>query len=183
MSFDKDMIRLLKSNDEEKIRYSFNCVYNQYYKLVCFCISQYVKNKQDVEELANDTFISLFNNITNLQESKNLKYYILVTAKNNAINFLKKNEHYTTMPEEQLINIPYHQNFESNMLINRLKAILTQEEIDILINHLIYGYSFKEIAKYENKSINTITSKYRRSIKKAHDYLSEVKLWTKKRKK
>ena len=76
-----DMINSIKefsTKDKRIINQVFEEIYYEYGHLIGFVISQYVKNKQDVEELANDTFISLFNNITNLQESKNLKYYILV---------------------------------------------------------------------------------------------------------
>ena len=68
MSFDRQLINLLKSNDEEKIRYAFNCVYKQYYKLVCFCISQYVQIKEDIEDLASETFLTIFNDINKLNE-------------------------------------------------------------------------------------------------------------------
>ena len=168
------ILMMLKSNDEEKIRHSFKCVYEKYYKLVCFCISQYVKTKEDVEEIANDTFISFFNNIHNIDISKNIKYYILTTAKNNAINFVKKQSRYTLLSDEHLKNIPYEEKYESNDIINYLKEVLNNEELSILIDHLLYGYSFKEIAINTNKSINTIMSKYRRSLKKAHQYLKEV---------
>lgn len=171
---DAKLIKILKSNNEEEIRYAFKCVYEKYFKLVCFCISQYVNSKEDVEELANDTFLSFFNNIDNLDLNKNIKYYILVTAKNNAINHIKKHSKYTLLSDEQLINIAYEESYESNDIINYLKEILSNEEISIMINHLLYGYSFKEIAKKENKSINTIMSKYRRSVKKAQIHLKEV---------
>ena len=183
MSFDRQLINLLKSNDEEKIRYAFNCVYKQYYKLVCFCISQYVEVKEDIEDLAADTFVALFNNIEKLKEERNLKYYILTIAKNNAIDFLKKYKTYSSLDDGLLNVIPYHHEFKSNTLIERLKEVLTMHEIDILVNHLIYGYSFKEIAQHENKPINTIISTYHRSIKKAYNFLNEVQVWIKKRKK
>ena len=51
MDVEKSIIKMLKSNDEQTIRYAFNCVYNKYYKLVCFCISQYVNIKEDVDNL------------------------------------------------------------------------------------------------------------------------------------
>ena len=60
---DKILIRKLVSTNEDEVRYSFKCVYDKYFKLVCFCISQYVTTKEDIEELANDTFLSLFNNL------------------------------------------------------------------------------------------------------------------------
>ena len=179
---DKILIKKLKSYNEEEIRYSFNCVYNKYFKLVCFCISQYISSKEDVEEIANDTFISLFNNINKLEENKNLKYYLLTIAKNNAISFLRKYSKYSSLSDELINLIPYEEDFHSNDLIEQLKEVLSKDELMILIEHLIYGYSFKEISIKNNVSINTITSKYRRTLTKAKNKLSEeYELWTRKK--
>ena len=173
MDLDKLLVKDLKSNNEETVLRSFKCVYDKYFKLVCFCISQYVQIKEDVEELANDTFISFFNNLSRLDETKNIKYYLLVTAKYNAISFLRKNSKYTTMSDELLKNIPYNEDYYSNDIIEKLKQILSKEELLIVVNHLIIGYTFKEIAKDNNISINTIMSKYRRALIKANKYLKE----------
>ena len=175
MNIDKILIENLKSNDEQTIRYAFKCVYEKYYKLVCFCISQYIHCKEDVEELANDTFISFFNNIERLDGQRNIKYYLLVTAKNNSINHLRKNNKYVTLTDEMLNNIPYEEEYFSNDIIERLKKILSKEEIIIVVNHLIIGYTFKEIAELHGLSINTVISKYSRALKKANKHLKEEK--------
>ena len=104
-----------------------------------------------------------------MQENKNLKYYLLTIAKNNAISFLRK----YSLSDELINLIPYEEDFHSNDLIEQLKEILSKDELMILIEHLIYGYSFKEIAIKNNVSINTITSKYRRTLIKAKNKLSE----------
>lgn len=177
MDLNKLVVKDLKSNDESTIRYTFNCVYNKYYKLVCFCISQYVKSKEDIEEIANDSFLNFFNSIKKLDENKNIKYYLLVIAKNNAISFLRKNSKYVTLTDEALKFIPYEQTYESNEIIEKLKNILSKDELYIVVEHLIIGSTFKEIASDNNISINTIMSKYQRAIKKAYKYLKEENVY------
>lgn len=168
MKLDARILKDLTSNNKEKVYDSFKCVYNQYYKLVCFCISQYILVKEDVEELANDTFLSFFNHIEELDIHKNIKYYLLVIAKNKAINFVKRQTKYVDLNIDILENIPYEMEYESNDLINALKEVLSSEELKIMILHLLYGYSFKDIAQQKNLSINTVMSKYRRAINKAN---------------
>ncbi len=174
MDNDSHLVKNLKSNDEAKVHHAFRCVYHKYYRLVCFCISQYVRSFDDQEEIADDTFIDLFQNIHRLDCNKNLKYYLLTIAKNNAISFLRKKHQYELIPDELLKNIPYEDTFYSNDIINHLKKVLVKEELIILIDHLVYGYSFKEISENQQVSINTIMSKYRRALKKANEYLKEV---------
>ena len=177
MDLNKMIVKDLQSNDEAKIRYSFNCVYNKYYKLVCFCISQYIKSKEDIEEIANDTFLNFFNNLSKLDENKNIKYYLLVIAKNNAISFLRKNNKYVTLTDEALKFIPYEQTYESNEIIDKLKNVLSKEELYLIVEHLIIGSTFKEISTDINVSINTIMSKYQRAMKKAYKYLKEENIY------
>ena len=43
---------------------------------------------------------------------------------------------------------------------------LNDIEIEIIIQHIIYDYSFKELSKIYNKPINTIISIYNRAKKK-----------------
>ncbi len=174
MNNDSHLIKDLKSNDEVKIHHAFQCVYNKYYRLVFFCVSQYITTYEDQEEVTDDTFINFYNNLHRLDSNRNLKYYLLTIAKNNAISFLRKKNKYVDMPESLLNNIPYEEEFESNDVINHLKKVLSKEELIIIIQHLIYDYSFKEIALIQQTSINTIMSKYRRALKKANQYLKEV---------
>ena len=56
--------------------------------MVCFVISKYVNNKEDIEDLANDTFIKVFNNVKEIQSS--FKYYPIQSANNIAKDYLKK---------------------------------------------------------------------------------------------
>ena len=77
------------------------------------------------------------------------------------------------MTDDMLKNVPYEEEYTSNDLIERLKDVLSKEELMLIVNHLIIGYTFKELAKENNMSINTIMSKYRRALLKANKYLKE----------
>ena len=84
---DRDLIKKLQSSDRYTQEEGFEGIYYKYAKLAFTCIYQIVKNYQDAEDLVNDTFLAIFNNRSRLQETKNLKYYIVVSAKNAALNF------------------------------------------------------------------------------------------------
>ena len=47
-----------------------------------------------------------------------------------------------------------------------MKKVLSEEEINIIILHLIYDYTFKELADKYHKPISTISSVYNRALKK-----------------
>ena len=50
--------------------------------------------------------------------------------------------------------------------LTKFSSFLDESEIDLLVYHLLYDYSFKEIASLLGVSINSVTSKYKRTIDK-----------------
>lgn len=66
-------------------------IYNNYYALVKYTISNIVKDKQVVEDLIHDCFISLISKADLLQELEHYKLnsYILITAKRKAYDYNK----------------------------------------------------------------------------------------------
>ena len=170
---DAILIKKLKSHDTDEAYHAFKCIYEKYYKLIFYCINNYVNNKEDSEELTNDTFLNVFNNLNNLNENKNLKYYLVVTAKNNAISFLRKRKDEVIPIENINRSISFSTDLHNDTL-NKLKEFLNEEELFIVVYHLIYGYSFKDTSLIKNKSINTIMSTYRRAIKKSYKKLKEA---------
>ena len=50
--------------------------------------------------------------------------------------------------------------------IEKFKGFLDEDEIDIVIYHILYDFTFKEIARFNNVSVNSMTSKYKRIIDK-----------------
>jgi len=163
---DKTIIKKLKSNNQDIIDEGFEELYLKYSKLIYVCIKRYIKRKEDIEDLLSDTFLKIFENRLNLRDDKNFKYYLTTTANNLAINFLKnKNNDYDILEYE------HFDTYESNNddlkdMIDILKSQLEQDEVDIIIQHLIYAYTFEDIAKQNNLNVSTVKTKYFRAIKK-----------------
>ena len=102
----------------------------------------------------------------NLRDDKNFKYYLTTTANNLAINFLKnKNNDYDILEYEHF-DIYESNNDDLKDMIDILKSQLEQDEVDIIIQHLIYAYTFEDIAKQNNLNVSTVKTKYFRAIKK-----------------
>lgn len=89
MTLEQKLKHAIKSNDINKIHIVFDEIYRLYGRLVYFKIMQYIDNKLDVEDLTQDVFVSFYNNIKYI-EVLNIKYYLVVSAKNKALNYLKK---------------------------------------------------------------------------------------------
>lgn len=140
-------------------------MYDKYYKLVCFAISKYVKNVEDIQDLANDSFIKVFSNIYSIDSS--FKYYLLKTANNVALDFLKKKK----LPmEDKEVEMQGGDNVISSMnysdLVAKLNNCLKPIEVEVIIKHALEGYTFNELAQELNFKEKKVSSMYFYAIKK-----------------
>lgn len=167
MTLEQKLKHALKSKDSSAIHLVFEEIYCTYGKLIYFTIMQYVKNNMDVEDFTQEVFLSFFNNLRKT-EIKNIKYYLVVSAKNRAINFIKSHQNKFILDENIIYSLEQVDDKNENyiLIISNMKKYLNNNEIDIIIQHSIYDYSFKELSLKYNKSINTIISIYHRAIKK-----------------
>lgn len=177
MNSDKDIIRALKSNNYDIQNHAFEVLYNKYSRLIYVCINRYVQTKEDTEELTQDVFLKVYNSRDRLDETRNIKYYLTVTARNTALDFLKKKRLQYDNNEESINQFP-DQEVQSNYLdiVASLEQYLSKEEIAIIMDKLICDYTFKEIADMRKMPIGTVMSKYSRAIKKfKKNYKGEIK--------
>ncbi|MDE6408528.1 MAG: hypothetical protein K2K50_08015, partial [Anaeroplasmataceae bacterium] len=79
----------LKSNELSQIHSAFEKIYLTYGKLIYLKIMQYINNISDAEELTQDVFVQFYNHLPKTPID-NIKYYLLTSAKNIAIDFLKR---------------------------------------------------------------------------------------------
>lgn len=163
----------LKSTSKEVVENAFNIVYKEYSYLVFYVILQIVKDNDLALELTNETFTNFFINKDNINTSKNVKYYLVTTGKNLAINRMKKDSRIVELSDNYTYELNEIDDFDS--YIEKFKDFLNQEEIDLIVFHLLYDFSFKEIARNKNVSINVISSKYKRAIDKIKKYYKENK--------
>lgn len=158
MTLEKKLVIALKSHDKLIIEEVFNEIYHEYIKLIYFIIAQYVKNQLDIEELCNDVFLNFFNHLNRVKVT-NIKYYLTTSAKNTSINWLKKNK-ISTQEITQTISE------ENKIICDFLKEHLTEDEEQLIFEHIYLGKSLRLIAKENNKNPNTLKSQYRRTILK-----------------
>ncbi len=174
MSFEKRLYRAIRNCDIDKIEAIFEEIYNEYGKLVAYIISKYVGRREDIEELTNDVFVN-FSRVLHRIELDNIKYYLVVQAKNSAVNFLKKNS--TQKNIEYVETVEFSSLDEDkttfNEIIDEMRLCLSEEEINIILLHAVYEKTFTEIADMYKRSVNTVKSTYRRAIAKVRKEMHE----------
>ncbi len=85
---DREIIALLKERPEQGLREAIK----QYRGLAVAVIGRMLRNEADCEECVADVFVGIWRRRDTLDASGSLKGYIVVTARNTAINRLKSNQ-------------------------------------------------------------------------------------------
>ena len=121
MELEKRVELALVSKNETLISSLFNEIYEKYYRLVLFIVSNELKSKDDIFDITQDSFIILFNEL--LKENKkinNLKYYLLTIVKNKIIEF-KKEENKRVDIEDVICNKELVNSYMNDTLSDRLE--------------------------------------------------------------
>jgi RNA polymerase sigma factor, sigma-70 family len=164
--------KALHSGDRAKIEEAFGTIYNDYAKLVSFCVARYVSDSETVKDVTNDVFLNFFANAKKVTGS--VKYYLLQSARNAAITQAKKDGRILFTDESE--SIPDESSLQSasfyGELVSDLKHALSEKETQIVILHAVEGYSFKEIgSKFEMKAgaVNVVYFRALRKCRKADE--------------
>ena len=182
MTDEKRLFRALSSNKKEELEVIFEYFYQKYKVLLVFVAAQYIKDKADIEDIVQDTFIDFFKNARSIHTS--LKSYLTMSCKNKCLDFIKRNKNYdfidfedTThlLDVDNVENDNFFANEELTQIINEMKQVLLIEEIKIVLLHLVYGMKFEEIALKLSKNTKTIKTKYYRALKKYKNTRSKSK--------
>ncbi len=166
MKVDKDVIIKLKAKNEK----AFEIVFNQYVNLIYHVIYLIVKNKDDTDDLTQDTLIQMMKSIESFDENNNFKYWLLKIAKNKAYDFLKKRK--PLVNGEHIIKklsngkTIHNETTDFDDMMNQYQHLITIEEFDIITLNLFHGLRFKEIAKIYEKTVGSVNNIYHRGINK-----------------
>lgn len=158
---------------------AFEKLYLETRKGVYAFLFTYFRDKTDCEDALQNVYLKIKMNITQYTIGTNGLAWILQIAKNTALNEIRKR----STAEKTLVDYtenastnPYENMAIKYSLMSIMERLLDNEEQQIIILHVIWGYKHKEIAKLLNYPIGTITSKYKRAVDKIKKEYKEKKL-------
>lgn len=160
------VIKDLCSSIQEVRDDSFNLIFEKYRYLVYYVSYDVLKNEEESKDIVNETFLKMYENRRSFMSETKLKYFLMVTAKNLAINRYNKLKNYLSYSDD----INGENDSELSLYLEKFKDVLDEEEYKYLVLHIIYEFSFKEIAKANKLTISQVSSKYQRGIKKLRDF-------------
>ena len=132
----------------------------------------YFQNSHDTEDAMQMVYLKIKKNCSQFKKGTNGRAWILQIAKNHAIDTLRKNRNTLSLDD---LNIPATtDNIDSSgTVFSAMQKVLSIEEQQILVFHVLWGYKHKEIAKEFDLPLGTVLSKYKRAIEKLKKELKE----------
>lgn len=169
---DKNLIRQYLAGDEK----SLETLIAKYIKPIYSFVYKNVGKQAEAEDIAQEVFVRVWKNLKKFDQSREFKPWLFQIAKNASIDFLRKKK---TIPFSNFENengqnaltesmASPNANLIENISDKRVLALalqyLSKNEQKIITLRHTDGMSFQEIADVFEESINTIKSRYRRTL-------------------
>lgn len=176
---EKRAIKALKQREIEAFEWIIDH-YAGYINTIIFNIIGHVMAAPDIEEVASDTFLALWNNSDKV-DAKKLKAYLGSIARNKAKDKLRELDISVSVEhiEDDIIFVsdasPEEVFLEKEQQLSVKKAILsmTHPDREIFLRHYYYYQSILEISEEMDINISTVKSKLARGREKLKKILNE----------
>lgn len=159
------LVKQLQAGNEE----AFDKLYDEFKNLVFYIVMNILRDRHLSEELTQDVFLRMYQNIDKYTLDTNFKAWLVKMAKNLAINELKKQKHELGY-DETIISSVNKEDFKTFEFIDSLKKILTEDELEVIVLYYVYNLNNREISEALNKSINTVLWLHSEAKKKLSKY-------------
>ena len=167
----KDLANLTKQIKKGSTE-AFDLLYDATKNGVYYIIKSIVKDYSLAEDIMQDTYISFMNKIEDIDLKGNIYSYLLTTAKNKALNEVKKGERLVGVDYLENMECPEVDNFTP--LLDFAKKHLDEYEWKIVKLTIIDGYRRVEVAKIIHKPVATVNWQYNKILKKLEKMYKEV---------
>lgn len=168
MTDEKRLLRAISSNRSNEPTATFQFLYAKYKPLVFFVAAHYLKDRAEIEDVVQETFVRFFSRAKDVHSS--VKSYLTACAKNLALTALKKGEKVIYTDESGLSAGDFvREDFTSDgfeALISDMKRILAEQDVQIILLHLLEDLRFEDIAAKLHGNVRSIKTRYYRALKK-----------------
>ena len=142
----------------------FDNIYGEYFDRVYYKVLSVVKNDDDAEDICQETFISVYKNLSKFREESNIYTWIYRIAINKTYDFFKKRKLEFEINDD-VLSLPEDINFDTKVILEEKLKLISEKEKEIVVLKDIYGYKLKEIAEMKNMNLSTVKSVYYKALK------------------
>ncbi|MCP4610244.1 MAG: sigma-70 family RNA polymerase sigma factor [Planctomycetes bacterium] len=155
-------------------------IYQKYKKDLLKLAAILLNDVSDAEDIVHDVFVSFAQSAEKLKLRGNLKSYLLTCTANRARNWNRSKQQRQTAGLDKAETIVSDSKRPEELIIcseelRRWSDIMEQlpyEQREVVILHLRAGMKFRQIARLQDISVNTIKGRYRYGLDKLRSILN-----------
>lgn len=183
-NIDEKYYNLLKSDSEEGMK----VIFNYYYSPLCVYASKFITVNEDVEDIVNGVFISLWEKRDKIDINTSLGAFLYTSVKNSSLNYLKHLKVRAEFQDSHKRNIEQAQDYyrlsqetgqsvlvakELRQKIESAMDSLPEKCREIFTLSRDEGLKNKEIAKKLGVTVNTVQKQMSIALAKLRYFLKE----------
>lgn len=138
-------------------------VFLEYKNLLYFVIASYVDNKDDCNDILSDAFMKAVQHRQEIKDSSKLKTFLCTIAKNEALNFAKKNKE---IPNSELVEEIYGVEDRGNAVLDMLEPLLSNKETIVVYYKAVFSYTWEEISEETGIPVSSARLLYKNAKEK-----------------
>ncbi|MCX6186300.1 MAG: RNA polymerase sigma factor [Bacteroidetes bacterium] len=170
---------ILLFREESTKQKAFVKILDFYQKRVYWHVRRILVNHDDADDVTQNTFIKVWENLQNFRQDSKLYTWIFRIATNEALSFLNKKrssttsslQEYETILNESLIAGSY---FDGNAIELKLQQalLLLPDKQKLVFNMKYYeNMKYEEIEQILGTSVGALKASYHHAVKKIEEYL------------
>ncbi len=172
---------LEKLRDPETRNFGFNLLVRTYQQRIYWHIRKMVLDHDDADDLVQEVFIKVWNNLDRFREESRLFTWLYKIATNECLNFLKKKRRRLFLPIADLEPVLSAAMDKSahisgdELQVKLQKALLKLPDKQRLVFNMKYfdDMKYEEIAEITSTSVGSLKASYHLAVKKIEEFLSE----------
>ncbi len=138
-------------------------IFLEYKNLLYFIIASYVDSKDDCNDVLSDAFMKAVQHREEIKEPSKLKTFLCTIARNEAINFSKKNRE---LPNSELVEEIYGVEDRGNAVLDMLEPLLSNKETIVVYYKAVFSYTWEEIYEETGLPVSTARLLYKNAKEK-----------------
>lgn len=166
MTDERRLAFALRSGSRKEPKATFQYLFERYQPLVAFIAARYLKNRADIEDAVQETFVNFFSHAEGVRVS--VKSYLAASAKNISLRILKRSgeadlgdpDEFAAPPSDALAGEEFRE------LLAEMRRALPEKDVRTILMHLVDDMTFSEIARRCGEKEKTVKTRYYRALKK-----------------
>lgn len=156
---------------------AFERLYEETRKGIFAYLYGFSKDYHKTEDLMQTVYLKVKANITKYRAGSDARAWLFQVAKYTALNDIRKTQREPVASEIQQQRYAQQEyELQDSPVFEAMQKILSEEERQIMILHILWGFKHKEIAEMLDMALGTTLWKYNRAIKKLQQNLKEERL-------